>query len=127
MAVPVERIKKYRRWFGWGFIVFLIPSVTVTLRLMSDPYLPVGEEGFGVVTNTPTLLGIASLVTSCTTLIGFIVTTIITWRKERRESDHASIELEKKQLELEKLRREIGDRNSAAQKKKKMTRRRWVG
>jgi hypothetical protein len=35
------------------------------------------------------------------------LTTIITWRKERRERDHASLDLEKKKLELEKLRREI--------------------
>ena len=65
---------------------------------------------------------VVAMVTSFTTFLGFVATTLITWRK-----DHASIELEKKQLELEKLRREIGDRNSAAQKKKKMTKRRWVG
>jgi len=56
-----------------------------------------------------------------------VVTTVITWWKERRESNHASIELEKKQPELEKLRREITNKNAAAQeKKKKMTKRRRV-
>jgi hypothetical protein len=70
----------------------------------------------------------ALLVTSVTTFFGFLVTTVMTWRKEGRETDHASVELEKNRLELEKLRREIGDRNAAAQeKKKKMSKRRRIG
>src|SRR5918999_1567985 len=104
MAVPVERIKKYRRWFGWAFVASLLFIMGLAVTLDSILF---------------SAAGVVAMVTSFTTFLGFVATTIITWRKERRESDHASIELEKKQLELEKLRREIGDRNSAAQKKKK--------
>jgi hypothetical protein len=53
-----------------------------------------------------------------------VATTIITWRKERRESNHAAIDLDKKKLELEKLREEITAKNAAAQNKRKMTKRR---
>jgi hypothetical protein len=113
MAVPVERIKKYRRWFGWAFVASLLFIMGLAVTLADSILFSAAE--------------VVAMVTSFTTFLGFVATTIITWRKECRESDHASIELKKKQLELDKLRREIGDRNSAAQKKKKMTKRRWVG
>src|SRR5687767_4189157 len=112
MAVTTERIKKYRRWFGWGFVASL-PLLWLVLMIAW----------------TDTIVALASFATSCATLIGLVVTTVITWRKEGRESVQTNIELEKKTLELEQLRREIGDKNAAAQeKKKKMTKRkRWVG
>jgi len=73
------------------------------------------------------VLALGFLVISFTTLIGFVVMTVVTWRKERRESNHAGIELEKKQSELEKLRREITDKNAAArEKRKKTTKRRRI-
>ena len=67
------------------------------------------------------VLALGFFVISFTTLIGFVVTTVVMWRKEPRESKGASIELEKKQPELEKLRREITDKNAAAQEKRKKT------
>ena len=106
MAVTTIRIKKYRRWFGWGFVASLpLLSVVLTIGWMD------------------TIVALASFATSCATLIGLVVTTVITWRKERRESVQANIELEKKtlELELEKLRREIGDKNAVAQEKRKKT------
>ena len=115
MAVSVERIKKNRRWFGWAFL-----GSFLTLSFLSFLSVPWPDAQF--------VLRLASFITSVTTLIGFLVTTVITWRKEPRESNHASVELEKNKLELEKLRREIGDKNAAAQEKKKKTsKRRRVG
>ena len=67
------------------------------------------------------VLALGLFVTSLTTLIGFVVTTVVTWRKEQRESNHASIAIENDKPELEKLRREITDRNAAAQEKRKKT------
>jgi putative Ca2+/H+ antiporter (TMEM165/GDT1 family) len=115
MAVSVERIKKYRRWFGWAFLGSFL--TLLFLSFLSAPWL---EAQF--------VLARGSFITSVATLIGFLVTAVITWRKERAESVHASVELENNKLELEKLRREIGDRNAAAQeKKKKMGKRRRIG
>ena len=114
MAVSVERTKKYRRWFG---LVFLGSFLTILfLSFLSIPWL----DARFVLT--------LSFIISVTTLIGFLVTTLIIWRKKFGESNHASVELEKNRLELEKLRRQIGDRNAAAQeKKKKLSKRRRLG
>ena len=115
MAVSVERIKKYRGWFGWAllgsFLTFLF------LFFLSVPW-----------PDAQLVLTRGSFIISVTTLIGFLVTTLMTWRKEPQETGHASVELEKNKLDLEKLRREIGDRNAAAQeKKKKLSKRRRIG
>jgi hypothetical protein len=129
MAFTIERIKRYRRLFGWGFVgSFLVFAILLAFALMLD-----APSGYPLPDNnrmqpplkTEMVLALGFSIISFATLIGFVVTTIIIWRKEPRESTHASIELEKKQPELEKLRREIADKNAAAQeKKKKMTKRR---
>ena len=113
MPLPFEQIKTIRRWLGW----ISVASLLVTFLL-----------GFAAWTNAwPGLLRseefilFASLVICITAFFGFLVTIVMTWRKERRESVDASVELEKNKLEIEKLRREIGDRNAAAQEKKKKT------
>ena len=115
MAVSVERIKKYRRWFGW---VFLGSFLTLLfLFFLSVPW-----------PDAQLVLTHGSFIISVTTLIGFLVTTLILWRKELGESNHASVELEKNRLEIENLRREIGDKNAVAQaKKKKTSKRRRIG
>jgi hypothetical protein len=55
---------------------------------------------------------IGTLLTSITSLVGFVTTTVITWRKEKREATLAEVqrqkletELEKSKLELERLKR----------------------
>jgi hypothetical protein len=115
MDVSLQQIKKYRRWFGWVFL-----GSFLTLLFLFFLSVPWPDAQF--------VLTRGSFIISVTTLIGFLVTTLIIWRKELGESNHASVELEKNRLELEKLRREIGDRNAAAQeKKKKLSKRRRIG
>ena len=114
MAFSTERIKKYRRWFIWLFVLSLVVSLVLWVA-RNEARLEGGDFN---------ILVVGSLLTSCATLIGMLVTTIVTWRKERRESNHAAIDLEKKKLELEKLREEISAKNAAAQNKRKMTKRR---
>jgi hypothetical protein len=115
MAVSLEQIKKYRRWFGWAFLGSFL--TLLFLSFLSVPWL-----------DAQFVLTLGSFITSVTTLIGFLGTMLITWRKERPESKYAGRELEKNRLELEKLRREIGDKNLAAQEKKKRTsKRRRIG
>ncbi len=50
---------------------------------------------------------VSTLATSIASLIGFVTTTAITWRKEKRESEIAVMERKKLELELEKSRLEI--------------------
>ena len=119
MAYSINQIKKYRRWFLWGFFASLLLSVVANLN-------PVVFDSPGNDTlwssrppwwfETQTVLAGGAILTSFTTFIGLVVTTIITWRKERREGNLASFELEKKKLELEKLRREV---NKTPKRKKK--------
>jgi hypothetical protein len=54
----------------------------------------------------------ASLVTSLVTLVGFLYTSLLTWRKERREAVLADLEVQKRSLENEKLRRELEQASS---------------
>ena len=131
MAFTIERIKTYRRWFGWGFVgSFLVFAIILAFALMPDAptgYRLPDDNRMSPPLDAQKVLALGFLVISFTTLIGFVVTTVFTWWKEPRESNHASIELEKKQPELEKLRREIADKNAAAQeKRKKSTKRRRV-
>jgi hypothetical protein len=67
--------------------------------------------------STITLVG--SMIASVTSLIGFVTTTIITWRKEKREASLADVqrkkletELEKSQIELEELKKSMGKKKS---------------
>ena len=46
-------------------------------------------------------------------LLGFISTTALGWRKEAREAQEAKLELEKTRLELEKMRAELESRQDA--------------
>jgi hypothetical protein len=114
------------RWPGLGFIL-LIPLLALVVYVwfeLNRVPMVVGPR-MGIEDPAPApapfdtalLVAITSMLTAFMSLLGFM----ITWRKERRESVQASIEVEKKQLELEKLRREIGDKNAAAQEKKKKT------
>jgi hypothetical protein len=113
MAHTIERIKKYRRWFGWGFIASFLLMMVSALIFAESRLFAVAE--------------LVTIITSIATFLGFVTTTIVIWRKERRESTRAPIKPEAKKLELEKLRREIDTKNAAAQeKKKKTTKRRRV-
>jgi hypothetical protein len=125
MAFTIDQIKTYRRWFGWGFVgSFLVFAIVLAFALMPDApsgYRLPDDNRRHPQLKAEIVLALGFFVTSLTTLIGFVVTTIMMWRKEPRESNGASIDLEKKQSELEQLRREIADKNAAAQEKGKKT------
>jgi hypothetical protein len=132
MAFTIERIKTYRRWFGWGFVgSCLVFAILLAVALMPDapPGYPLPDDNrMYPPLKAEMVLALSFFVTSLITLIGFVVTTVVMWRKEPRESNHASIELEKKQPDLEKLRREIADKNAAAQEKRnRIGKRRRIG
>ncbi len=82
-----------RTLFG---VVFLI-SIFTTLH--TAPALGSADAG-----NT---VAIISLVTSLTSLIGFLSTTALQWRRELRESREAERQAQRDLLEMEKLRLEL--------------------
>jgi hypothetical protein len=63
-----------------------------------------------------TLIG--SAITTVTSLAGFLVTTVITWRKEKRDAALADLDRMKKELELEKSRLELEQLKNKPKKKK---------
>ena len=69
--------------------------------------------------STSAMLG--SLITSVTSLVGFITTTVITWRKEKRESSLADMERRKLETELEKSKLELEELKKKSEKKEVKT------
>jgi len=53
------------------------------------------------------LVVIVSLLTSLTSLIGFISTTLLNWREEQREMQAATLARQRQELEIERLRLEL--------------------
>ena len=123
-------LRKKRRIFGWLFIasilVFFASNILFTLSPMSPienaepllqnstpidptPPLPPPSQAPSVsVLDTAIIVSVVSLLTSITSLVGFFSTTVLAWRKEKRETLSAELEIKKKELELEKLRVELG-------------------
>lgn len=59
----------------------------------------------------------SSIAASATSLIGFLLTAVITWRKEQRESALADVERKKLEMELEKSRLELEKLRKSGAKK----------
>ena len=88
------------------FVVFLIS--VIILLLFSITLGPSSE-----------LIAYVSLATSMISLIGMVLSQMIMWRKERRDSSQADFDLEKKKLEIEKLKLDIAGGRQSAEKKVK--------
>jgi hypothetical protein len=87
MTKTIDHIRHYRRVFGWVFIL--------------SGFL------FSLARDISAILAITSLLTSLTSLLAFFFTTLLIWRKEKREQQQAELDLEKKRLEFEKMYLEI--------------------
>ncbi len=73
--------------------------VTVAESVDSGSHAPELEES--------TTAAVLSLLASLATLIGFVSTTILAWRRESREVEKAKLDLVQQAYEIEKLRREL--------------------
>ena len=82
-------------------VTALLSVVLISIPAVKDP------EATGADTMSTGLLVVtaASVFTAATTLVGFASITVLMWRRDRRETRSADIELEKARLELEKLER----------------------
>lgn len=132
-------MKKISRFF---LIVFLLSSVSgfmfLTLKMSAGGFAPATEVpgaepgplpgDSGEVEPSPqgsrdasSIALAGSIITSVTSLVGFVTTTIITWRKEKRDASLADVERKKLETELEKSRLELEElkENQARRKNKK--------
>ncbi len=108
--------------FGCGLLMtsFAAPSAPApAVGPSAQVAVPTPDSGQSIGENEkPSALSnnfalVSSLATSLASLIGFVTTTAITWRKEKRESSlvdmerkKLELEIEKSKLELEELKRE---------------------
>lgn len=98
--------------FGCGLLITVFRSSSAPAPSTEYP-APTPEPGQSITENekpsaeTSNLALVSSLATSLASLIGFITTTAITWRKEKRESSLADMERKKLELELEKSKLEL--------------------
>ena len=137
MALSTAILYKYRRRFLWAFaasVLVLVISIASLFTLsapvpMSTSPPPVAQpggngggggggggsgsgqgSGGGSGNAQPDVtffISLASLATSGASLAGFLLTSGLAWRKERRESKHSEVDLERKRLEVEKLKMEL--------------------
>lgn len=119
-------LKKKRKIFGWVFVasilVFFASSMVLTLASMrSDEFWaseeqilkepsretlphPLSNQALSPsALDTAVIISVVSLLTSLTSLVAFFSTTILAWRKEKRETVMAELEIKKKELEIEQL------------------------
>ena len=82
-----------------------------------DPAAKTATQAESPPPNFSLLISIASLTTSSASLLAFCITGFVSLRKERREGRHSYLDIEKKKLELEKLRRELDSRKTEIPRK----------
>ena len=94
--------RRYTRWMMAWAVVFLVSAGAVLLLWRG------GARGMsaGVVDDPRLVLGV-TLVTAATSLVGFVSTTWLAWRKESRDSASYKLQVERQQLEIERLRLEL--------------------
>jgi hypothetical protein len=102
MAHNEPRLARARRILLTAFLVSALLSVV----LISTPFIQDPDAaGAGTMSTGLLVITAASVFTAATTLVGFASITVLMWRRDRRETRAADIELEKARLELEKLER----------------------
>ncbi len=134
-VMNLEQLMSRRRLFGRVFFVALaifIASIAFNIysdkQMINSPGVIISGNNNEAVTISPEdpnpgnpstdskdsgtfeasiVVPIASLFASIASLIGFLSTTMLAWRKERRETLSHERELEKRNLEIAKLRQEL--------------------
>lgn len=112
MAKRLSHYARARRTLLWillaSTLVFILGSVVLVMYRGDGSQMPPSDDP------SPDLLTIGSLVatvtsclTSIATFVGFVSTTILAWRKEKREAAAAELEMQRQGIELERTRLEL--------------------
>lgn len=109
-------MKSRLNWLSIIFLVIfvlstLIVSVTVLLYRSS-----LADESAGLDSAALTMIGSAA--TSLIALVGFILTTVLSLRRERRETRESELILKQKEIELERARLELEQLKRQLEKKR---------
>jgi hypothetical protein len=89
---------------------FAASSACFVLSCMTSLFIPNSRRRFfyfvepEVIINLSGAVALASLCTTVVTLLGFLLTNHIAWKREGRDGIQFELDLQKKQLEIEKIR-----------------------
>lgn len=108
MRTKEDKLRRRQLVLGWTFVgsstVFLL-SIPFVLYLS---YFWGQTSGISKGTaTTTTSLPLLALLVSITSLIGFVLTSVLSIRREARDVQSYKLDLEKKALEIEKLKIEL--------------------
>ena len=120
----VTSLKKKKKIFGLVFLasICVLAAINIQWPMLSvesppktigdsidpnQPPMPPPKAANGHGLSVAVVVSVISLLTSLTSLIGFFSATILAWRKEKREALSTELEIAKKELEIEKLRKEL--------------------
>jgi hypothetical protein len=106
MANQTQRYVTAQKIFGVLFILSIAILLVLSL-LPRDEKSVAGESATGFPGGG--VVGVLSLLASITTLVGFVSTTVLEWREERREARVVDLETQRQKLEIEKLRKELDE------------------
>lgn len=101
---PVSRT--YRR-ARLAFLVIFVVSTAAVLWLTGAPGRRPLWIAEGFQTNWASVVAVIAVGTSIASLLGTITTTILAWRKERRDTQAAELERERQRLEIERLKLQL--------------------
>jgi ABC-type Fe3+ transport system permease subunit len=101
-------MKRWRNIFGVLLVLSLV-FVCVLASLSSAAPVAMPPEGSpqGSADNTGRIALVISLLSAVTSFLGFLSTTVLAWRQDRREERRAVLEAERQQLEIDRERREF--------------------
>jgi hypothetical protein len=102
MAHQEPRYAKARRIL---LIVFLVSALLSVALISTSAVRDPDSAGEGATSTGLRIVTTASIVTAATTFAGFASITALMWRRDKRETQAAEIEIRKARLELEKIER----------------------
>jgi hypothetical protein len=108
MAKSSNKSKRVQVAFGWVFVFSSILSIlTSFLFFFHTSYQTV--NGFSGVSTAASVnvISLIALLVSISSLIGFVLTSVLSIRRELRDENNYKLDIEKKTLEIEKLKLEL--------------------
>lgn len=98
--------RTYRR-ARLAFLVLFIISTLVVIWLCASARRTTQGPAEVFATDLGSAVAFIAVATSVASLLGTITTTILAWRKDRRDTAAAELERERQRLEIEQLKRQL--------------------
>ena len=100
------KLERRQILLGWTFVVSSLIFI-LSLILVAYFWFTYKTEGALAASEVNIVVPLLALLLSVSSLIGFVLTSVLSIRKEQRETQTFRLDLEKKALEIEQLRIEL--------------------